>query len=166
MKQLFRRLRGIIGTGLTWAIGWGVAGTALHFVFSLFGYAGFLASSLMVDVLVPAFMGLLGGSVFAGGLVLTERRGLLGELHLGRAAAWGALAGLVGPVLVAVFGADIVWLGLRDIWPFFLGTGLLGASGGAAMTAIARSGTRPSIEANTDADPAALSGASGSALED
>ena len=156
--SLLRRLRGVLGTGLTWAVGWGLAGGMLHGIFTAIGYGGFLSASLGVDLLVHALMGFLGGATFSAGLLVTERRGTLANLSLSRSAAWGALAGLAGPLLVFLEGhLSLPLIPLGTVWPpplwlLFLGTTVFGAISGGGMAAIARGQYEDVIEAN-DAGP-------------
>ena len=136
--SILRRLRGVAGTALTWAAGWSVVGGVLHGVFSLFGWNGFLVPSFGVEVLTHAMMGFVAGTMFSAGLLISERRRSLRELSLSRSAVWGALAGLVGPVLLFFLGGDLTLLTISTTWPFFVGTTVFGAASGGGMAALAR----------------------------
>lgn len=140
----------MIGTGITWAVGWMGVGAVLHFVFRSLGYHGFIGISLYWDLVMNAAMGLVGGTVFASGLVLTESRHGLDGLRVGRGALWGALAGLVGPVVYLSVGIGFPWLEVMRIWPLFLGTAAFGGMSGATMTAIAKGANRRRLEAIED----------------
>jgi hypothetical protein len=103
MKQFLRRLRGIIGTGLTWAVGWmGLIGLVVFPVLALFGAPIFSDFGLYLkNVFIVGQLGFIAGGSF--GLVLTalERRKKLENLSFTRIALWGGIGGLV---LVAISG--------------------------------------------------------------
>ena len=83
-----RWLRGAIGMGLTWAIGWFAAGM----VFRLIVGPG------ADDVPFPIRFGLVGflaGITFSGVLAVVERRRRFDQMSLPRFAGWGALGGLL-----------------------------------------------------------------------
>lgn len=150
MKPLFRRLRGILGTGISWASVWGVAGAGLHYLAVAFGWPGFAANSPMADILAFGTMGLFGGVVFSTGFLLTEGRRTQSELKPSRGGMWGAMAGLTGPVLALLFAAGAPMALILDIWPVLLGTAVFGAGSGVAMTILAKSDSQPLLD-----DPAA-----------
>ena len=135
MKQFLRRLRGVIGTGLTWAIGW--AG------FSAVVGAIFGAYSVPRLALVGAFTGLIAGGAFAVILSITERRRRLEDLSLWRMALWGGLGGFL--VAAAFSGSG----GL--IWDFVATMAFLGAVSSAGTVAVARRGDPKLIEGDEDA---------------
>jgi hypothetical protein len=103
MKQFLRRLRGVIGTGLTWAVGWmGVIGLVFFPVLALFGRPIFSDFGLyLYNVLIVGVLGFIAGSSF--GLVLTalERHKKLENLSFFRIALWGGIGGLA---LAAITG--------------------------------------------------------------
>jgi hypothetical protein len=146
MNALLRRLRGIIGTGISWATVWGVAGVGLHLLAQAFGWPGFAASSLFQDMVAFATMGFCGGFVFSTGFLLTEGRRTLNELAVSRGGFWGGLAGLTGPVLALLLAAgapmELIW----EIWPVFVGTAVFGAGSGVTMTLLAKSDSRHTLE--------------------
>lgn len=150
MGGFMKKVRGILGTGISWAVGWTGAGVALHALFRAFDYAGFIGITLLGDVAIHAAMGFLGGAIFATGFVLTEGGRRLGDLRLGGGAVWGAVAGLLAPTLVLMLGFGSTWGALTGIWPLFLGTGLFGAGSGTLMTAVARASARGSLSSGAE----------------
>ena len=102
-----RRIRGAIGSGLTWAAAWFGAGMVLLAIVGL-GAA---------DVPFPLFFGLLGflaGATFSVILGVVARRRRFDELSLPKFAGWGALGGLLLSVIVALAagpGAELLVVG-------------------------------------------------------
>src|SRR5690606_26475919 len=136
--QAFRRLRGVLGTAVTWAVGWAAVG-ALHgsllFLWSRrdgrlpdIGWLDFVSAQMQL-------LGLLGattGAVFALGLWFGERGSSITSLTIGRAAAWGVLA-------AAVYPAVLAWrlsLGASGFVQHFGGPTLIGLGLGAASAAL------------------------------
>ena len=142
MKGFLRRFRGIIGTGLTWALGW--AG-----IFAVVGLV-FGAYSVPRLALVGGFVGLAAGGAFAVILSITERRRRLEDLSLWRMALWGGLGGLL--VAAAFSGSG----GL--IWSFAATMAFSGAVSSAGTVAIARRGGDPNLLDADDEPLPALEG--------
>lgn len=141
MRRWLSRIRGILGTGLTWAVTWMGAGVAL--------WMGFLAAGFPVElaefVVLFSVTGLVGGVAFAGVLSVAERRRRLGQLSLRRFAAWGGLAGL--GVALAVVGLGAWTTGL--VFTGVLTT--LGAGSAAGSLALARRAERNLLAASEPA---------------
>ena len=87
MSQLLRRLRGIIGMGLTWAVG--CVGIMLG-ITAIGGWWG----EFFREIPIYATFGFVLGGAFGGILSLAERHRRLRELSLWRIALWGALGAL------------------------------------------------------------------------
>jgi len=121
---MLRRIRGAIGTGLTWAAAWGVAGMVPRW---LFGFN--------TDVPFPIVFGALGfmaGIAFSVVLMLFEGRRNFDQMTLPRFATWGGLSGLL---LSAVF-ARLASLGASDVFviaPTFVVACAACASGSLAL---------------------------------
>lgn len=88
MKGFLRRLRGIIGTGLTWAVGFIFLGT-------FFGVLNGEWDVLLSVIPGNASTGFMFGSVFAVVLSIVERRKRLEDLSIPRMGLWGALTPLL-----------------------------------------------------------------------
>ena len=121
MKGLLRRLRGIIGTGLTWSVVWG----GLFTVAGLVGVGNFVTGLAMTG----AFLGLVGGSAFAVILSIAERRHSLADLSLWRVSLWGALG---GALMALVFGGGNLFLDFVAFMAF------AGAASSAGTVAVAK----------------------------
>lgn len=145
-----RRLRGVLFTALTWAVGWtpfGIAWAAYAWYF--LGHhlpagtsrppTGFLAAL----VLAWATFGAVSGAVFATALTLAERRRSLDELSVWRTALWGALGALALPVALmslAVKEGGLVALPLAPVLVTVGVSAALGAGSAAGTLALARRG--------------------------
>lgn len=119
MRKWLRRIRGVIGTALTWGVGW-----------SLVGLAG------GVPVLNWGVPGVIAGAGFAVALAIAGRRRTLSEIPVWSAAGWGAL-GTVGAVLVATPLLFLMMPALKIV-PFIGVLAVLGAGSGAGTLAVAR----------------------------
>lgn len=113
MKKWLRRIRGALGMGLTWAVGWALSGMFI-------GLASILLPGLpwhyffaVFDAPLPALAvpGFFGGVLFSTVLGIAGRRRMFDELSLPRVAAWGALGG----VLLSLLPAAMVAVGLASL---------------------------------------------------
>ena len=120
MKRWLRRIRGAVGMGLVWAVGWAVAGL-------LIGVSSILLPGLpwdsffeVFDAPLPALAipGFFGGVFFSIVLGIAGRRRRFSELSVSRFAAWGALGGL----LLILFPFALVAVGLASREGSSLGT--------------------------------------------
>ena len=157
--SIARRLRGIAGTALAWATGWGIAGTAFGaFVLAtnppLRHSVRAVAMVFLGSTVGWAVTGAVSGVLFASMLILTERRHTLQQLVPRRIAAWGALGGALLPLVGATVTTAIAG-------PVALGGGvirvglgaLLGASCAALSLKLAR---RAPSELGADESPGQL----------
>jgi hypothetical protein len=140
MKQLLRRLRGIIGTGITWAVGWaGLWGGVLLImaVFNLLeGWDFWYTARAILGV---AGVGFVAGSGFGVLLTAFERNKRLGDLSFRGIALWGGLAGLV---LAAAFGLQHL--------PQTIALTLLGIGSATGSVALAKRGEPNLIEGDEE----------------
>lgn len=124
MGKWMRRIRGVIGIGVTWAAAWALVGSVPRW---LFGFN--------TDAPFPIIFGVLGfiaGVIFSGLLMLTEGRRGFDQLTLPRFAAWGA----VGGVLLSAIFTRAASLGAGDVLvvaPTFAVASALCASGSLAL---------------------------------
>ena len=111
MKNFFRRIRGIIGMGLTWAVGWAVLWGAPVLIAAGFGaFEGLTPRMFLVGALFVAGCGFISGGAFGMILSAFERKKKLGDLSLKRIALMGGLVGVLGgSALVAIFGITL-WI--------------------------------------------------------
>ena len=113
MKKWLRRIRGALGMGVTWAVGWALVGL-------LIGVSSLLLPGLpwdsffeFFDAPLPALAvpGFFGGVLFSAVLGIAGRRRRFDELSLPRFAAWGAVGGL----LLSLVPAAMVTVGLATL---------------------------------------------------
>ncbi len=146
MKKWLKRIRGVLGTGLTWALVWGVVGTAIRIVALAISDDPFGGVEPVTSVLALlgtfGAMGFIGGVAFGTVLGITEGRRRFDQMSLPRFAAWGGAGGLVLSVIMFIAGGFQIGLGELVI----LGTlPLLGAGSAAGSLALAR-GLSPLLE--------------------
>lgn len=115
MSQWLRRVRGAVGTGLTWAVAWALVGVLTGIASTLLPGLPWDSFFRIFDAPLPALAipGFLGGLLFAVVLGVAERRRRFDELSLARFAAWGALGGL----LLSLVPAALVAAGLATLGP-------------------------------------------------
>jgi len=105
MRPILRKLRGALGTALTWAVVWAVGGfafaTLLYVRADGFGYGPFWEFALGA-ALTLGLWGLTSGALFSGALTTFHRRRALGELEPAIVGLWGGVAGCLGVIVVAI----------------------------------------------------------------
>jgi len=129
-----RRIRGAVGMGLTWAVGWFAAGMALLLI----------VGPDAADVPFPLGFGMFGffaGVLFSGVLGIVEGRRRFDQMSLPRFAGWGAVGGLVLSgafvlIVALVEGTPAFLLNVMVLGPVFA---LAGAGSAAGSLALARS---------------------------
>jgi hypothetical protein len=133
--SFFRRFRGIIGTGLTWAIGWAGVKVGLFGLYALlFGFPLRFFGTIALSGLVQGF---IAGGAFAVVLSIAERRHTLEDLSAPRVALWGG----IGAVLVLLPTLPVVLshgLPLAAILVSLAADGLMGAGFATGSVALAR----------------------------
>lgn len=161
MQKWSRRIRGAVGMGVTWALGWAVAGVLIGVTSKLVPGLPWDSFFEVFDAPLPALAipGFFGGVFFSTVLGIAGRRRRFRELSLPRFAAWGAAGGL----LLSLFPAALFAVGLAtpdpnfNFWritatisgPFFT---LLSAISASATLMLARMAEgRESLETGEDA---------------
>ncbi len=145
MKKLYRRIRGLLGMGVTWGGLWAGIGAVVG------GVLGALSPDLWVwgnPILEWAFgmglYGLVSGMGFGALLSLGEGRKTVLDLSLPRVAIWGALGSVAVPVLFGLLGAFGAGTTAVDIVQAMVLTGVLGGTFAPGSVALAR---RAALEA-------------------
>jgi hypothetical protein len=108
-----RRIRGAIGMGITWAIGWAVAGVMIGVASMLFPGLPWNTFFKFFDAPLPALAvpGFFAGALFSIVLGVVGRRRRFDELSLPKFTAWGAAGG----ALLSLVPATMVGLGLATL---------------------------------------------------
>lgn len=138
MNQWMRRVRGALGMGVTWALGWAIVGGAI--MEGIVDRDGRLLDMWPQALAIPGFFC---GVAFSIVLGVAARRRRFDELSPARFAVWGAIAGATLGGLALAAGAlplvGSVWLRAATL----LGPAALLSAGSAAGTlALARAGGR------------------------
>jgi hypothetical protein len=118
VRGWYRRLRGFVGTALTWGAAWAIPG-------------------LLVGVPAWILAGLISGAGFSVVLAIAERHRQLEELTLKRVASLGA----IGSAISALMAMPLYWFvseGRLQVLPFLGVVAVLGAGSAAGTLALAR----------------------------
>ena len=156
MKKWPRRIRGALGTGLTWAAAWFGAGMIMLLGFLL------VTGSTGADVPYPLGFGAFGfvaGVTFSGVVGLLEGRRRFDQISIPRFAAWGAAGSLLLSAMfvlaVALAGDSAFLWNLVVLGPVFA---VAGAGSAASSLVLARwAEDRELLEASEDVAEAGLS---------
>jgi hypothetical protein len=103
MDSVLRRLRGLLGMGVTWAVGWAI-------IMFLIGNVIQVVDPDSIDrgeepwrlALMVSVVGFISGSVFAMIFSSAERRKRIRDLSVLRSTLWGALGGAALPLLTTM----------------------------------------------------------------
>ena len=104
MTTIFRRLRGLVGVGLSWAVLWALVIFAIGSVIGFFDPdsidAGEEPWRMALTIVAP--VGFVSGLLFGGLLMGAEGKKTLRDLSLWRVALWGAIGGAALPLLTGM----------------------------------------------------------------
>lgn len=123
--SFFRRIRAAVGTGLTWAVVWGVAGAIASPLLSAFANArpdGILLNAIVFAVTI-GWYGFLAGAVFSIILAVAGRRLSFNELTPART----GLLGIAASVLLTVPPMILMVTQRPDGWRVEDGVYMLGS---------------------------------------
>ena len=143
MTGWLRRARGMIGTGLTWALGWAVGGVLIGVSSLLLPWLPWEGFFRIFDAPLPALAvpGFFGGMLFSVVLGIAGRNKRFDELSVPRFAAWGAAGGL----LLSLLPAALVLLGLASVEGGSLGIWQLTAVIAAPLTLLSAASAAGSL---------------------
>jgi peptidoglycan/LPS O-acetylase OafA/YrhL len=128
MNLWFRRLRGVVGMGLVWAVVWAVVGGGI-----MEAFVDPRGEILDMWPQVLGIAGFLGGAAFSVAFGIAARRRSFEELSLARFSALGALAGVVVGGFLMTTGAPAL---------IIAPAALLCAGSASASLALARRGNK------------------------
>ena len=138
MMKWLKRIRGAVGTGLTWAAAW--FGVSVIFLSGLLVFGtppvGTGLAAVVANSVLLAVAGFIGGTAFSVVLGIAERRRRFDEMSLPRFAGWGAVGGLLMSGLLLT-----TWQGPFSLVTVVLVSALtlMGAGSAAGSLALARS---------------------------
>ncbi len=139
MKKFLRRIRGLLGVGVTWGGLWSVIGAVFGLVHGWVQPEIWTWSNPVFGWAVGMGMyGFVSGVAFGGLLSLREGRRTLADLSLRRVALWGVLGAAAVPPLFGVLGLFEVGTTVVDIVQAVFLTGFLGGTFAPTSVAIAR----------------------------
>lgn len=102
MSRWLRRLRGFLGVGVTWGVGWSALGALIMSIVLLLDPASIDPGDFTGMVGIFFTLGVISGSVFSLALALVESRKSIRDLSTGRMAAWGAVGASLLPLMTPV----------------------------------------------------------------
>ncbi len=139
MKKLLRRLRGLLGVGVTWGILWGGIGAGIGLLVGAISPEVWMWTNPILEYGIGiGLYGFVSGIGFGTLLSLGEGRRTILDLSLGRVAAWGVLGAVAVPLFFGMMGAFAVGTSVVDILEAVLLTGVLGGTFAPGSVAIAR----------------------------
>lgn len=137
--KIWKRLRGALGTGLTWAAGWAVLGGIHGFVIgALKPWQWELYNPVLTTAVGYAVGGLIAGTGFGAALAWIGRRESLQRISRFKVALCGAIGGAALPVIVHLTRGLTSSAGWGDVALTASVTALLGAGSAVASLWIAR----------------------------
>lgn len=113
MQKWLRRIRGVVGMGVTWAIGWALVGLLIGVTSVIFPGLPWHYFFDVFDAPLPALAmpGFLCGALYSTVLGIAGRHHRFDQLSLPRVAVWGAVGGL----LLGLVPAAMVTVGLATL---------------------------------------------------
>ena len=139
MNRLVRRLRGLLGVGLTWGALWSVIGAGVGAVLGVVAPEIWGWSARVFEWTVGmGLYGLVSGFGFGSLLFLREGGRTLFDVPLRRAAFWGVAGAAAVPLLFGALGMFEAGTTMVEVLGAILVTGVLGGTFAPAAIAIAR----------------------------
>ncbi len=139
MDEILRKLRGLLGVGVTWGAVWAVVGSVVGVVYGLVAPDLWQWGNPILDwTLGMGMYGFVSGVGFGKLLALAEGRRRLDELSLPRVAMWGVLGSAAVPLLFAAAGLFSVTTTWVDVVSAMGLTALLGGLSAPGAIALAR----------------------------
>ena len=147
MNTWLRRLRGAVGMGLTWMVGWIPVGVLYGLTMSALGGVQVpLAAAVFIGAKLFGGLGFMAGGLFSLVLGITEGNHRFDQLKGSRFAMWGAVGGLLLGAIACLNGAGGPGFDLEDVFVLAFST-FLGTGSAAATFAIAREGGNRALAA-------------------
>ena len=110
VRVLLRKLRGMLGVGLTWGTIWAALGVLLGLVVGAIRPQDVDPGETPSRIaLILGIAGFISGASFGLMLTLVERGRTLLDVSLARVAVWGAAGAAVVPLLTGVSDSQVMW---------------------------------------------------------
>jgi len=139
MGKLFRRLRGLVGVGVTWGATWAGIGAGIGLIIGMVDPEAWRWTNPILDWAYGiGVYGFVSGVSFGALLSLKEDRKRLFDLSLGRVALWGLLGSAAVPALLGIAGLLPSGTLVVEIIEAMVVTGVLGGIFAPGSIAIAR----------------------------
>ena len=139
MGGLARKIRGMLGVGVTWGAAWGIIGAGVGAVMGVVSPELWtFANPIAAWALGMGVYGMVSGMGFAAVLSLTEGRRTLDQLSVKRVALWGVLGSAAVPLLFGALGLFGVTVTAVDVLQAIAVTGGLGGVFASGSVALAR----------------------------
>lgn len=138
MTNLWRRIRGALGMGITWGAAWSLTGFIPRWIFGI-------QSDLPFPIMF-AGLGFIAGVTFSVLLMLTEGRRRFDQMSVPRFALWGALGGLL---LAALFNVGVSYA-LAEVLAIAATFAVAGAVSASGSLALARWATNRALPAGRE----------------
>ncbi len=139
MRKLLRRLRGLMGVGLTWGTLWGGIGAGIGLLVGVMSPEVWMWTNPILDYAIGiGLYGFFSGVGFGTLLSVGEGRRTILDLSLGKVAVFGVLGAVLVPVAFGMMGAFAAGTTVVDIIEAVLLTGVLGGTFAPGSVAIAR----------------------------
>ena len=139
MGLLVRRLRGLLGVGLTWGALWSAIGAGVGLVLGVVAPDAWGLTDRVFDWTIGmGLYGLVSGVGFGSLLSLREGRSTIFDVSLRRTAMLGVLGSAAVPLLFGALGTFEIGTTTAEVLGAILVTGVLGGTFAPAAIVIAR----------------------------
>ncbi len=139
MNRLVRRLRGLLGVGVTWGTLWSVIGAGIGLVVGVISPEVWENTNPIIEWAVGmGLYGFVSGIGFGSLLSLREGRKTILDISPRRAAIWGVAGAAAVPLLFGALGTFDAGTTAVEVLGAILVTGVLGGTFAPASIAVAR----------------------------
>ena len=147
MNRLVRRLRGLLGVGLTWGALWSAIGAGIGLMLGVLSPEVWdLTNPILKWTIGMGLYGTVSGVGFGTLLSLREGRRTIFDLSLRQTAILGVLGSAAVPLLFGALGTFEVGTTTAEVIGAILVTGVLGGTSAPAVIAIARKAELRAVE--------------------
>ena len=147
MNRIVRRLRGLLGVGVTWGALWSVIGAGVGLVLGIVAPEMWGWTDRFFEWTIGmGLYGLVSGVGFGSLLALREGRRTMFEVSLRRTAIWGVMGSAAVPLMFAALGAFEAGTTIAEVLGAILVTAVLGGTFAPAAIAVARRAELRAVE--------------------